>query len=255
MRDLLLFASAGFAASLVDGALGMGFGPTSSSILLGAGLAPTAVSASVNLAKVVTGLVAGDLALAVSQPRSGARAAAGGARLRRRARRRDRALEHQWGNAATLPRDVAHDHRTPHPREIRAATSAHGEGHCTHRRKSEAGAPLRPARREDRRVPGRRDQRHDWGLGTRGDALSLAPRRSPALRDRMCQYGRSRRGVNVGLLADRVLGRCRRQRHHVAVDAAGRSRRCASCSLVDSLRRAGADGRRGGRPPPDHECT
>ena len=58
MRDLFLFALAGFAASLVDGALGMGFGPTSSSILLGAGLAPTAVSASVNLAKVVTGLVA-----------------------------------------------------------------------------------------------------------------------------------------------------------------------------------------------------
>src|SRR5687768_5202993 len=59
MRDLFLFALAGFAASLVDGALGMGFGPTSSSILLVAGLAPTAVSASVNLAKVVTGLVAG----------------------------------------------------------------------------------------------------------------------------------------------------------------------------------------------------
>lgn len=58
MRDLLLFALAGFAASLVDGALGMGFGPTSSSILLGAGLAPAAVSASVNLAKVVTGIVA-----------------------------------------------------------------------------------------------------------------------------------------------------------------------------------------------------
>src|SRR5687767_5195803 len=59
MRELLLFGIAGFAASLVDGALGMGFGPTSSSILLEAGLAPTAVSASVNLAKVVTGLVAG----------------------------------------------------------------------------------------------------------------------------------------------------------------------------------------------------
>ena len=58
MRDLFLFAIAGFAASLVDGALGMGFGPTSSSILLAAGLAPTAVSASVNLAKVVTGIVA-----------------------------------------------------------------------------------------------------------------------------------------------------------------------------------------------------
>jgi hypothetical protein len=59
MGDLLLFAVAGFAASLVDGALGMGFGPTSSSILLSTGLAPTAVSASVNLAKVATGIVAG----------------------------------------------------------------------------------------------------------------------------------------------------------------------------------------------------
>ncbi len=58
MRDLLLFALAGFAASLVDGALGMGFGPTSSSILLGSGLAPAAVSTSVNLAKMATGVVA-----------------------------------------------------------------------------------------------------------------------------------------------------------------------------------------------------
>jgi uncharacterized membrane protein YfcA len=58
MYDLLLFALAGFAASLVDGALGMGFGPTSSSILLGSGLAPAAVSTSVNLAKVATGVVA-----------------------------------------------------------------------------------------------------------------------------------------------------------------------------------------------------
>ncbi len=58
MRDLLLFGLAGFAASLVDGALGMGFGPTSSSILLGAGLAPATVSTSVNLAKVATGVAA-----------------------------------------------------------------------------------------------------------------------------------------------------------------------------------------------------
>jgi uncharacterized membrane protein YfcA len=56
---LLLFALAGFVASFVDGALGMGFGPTSSSILLASGLAPQAVSASVNIAKVVTGLAAG----------------------------------------------------------------------------------------------------------------------------------------------------------------------------------------------------
>jgi len=58
MENLLLFATAGFAASLVDGALGMGFGPTSSSILLGSGLAPAAVSVCINLAKVATGVVA-----------------------------------------------------------------------------------------------------------------------------------------------------------------------------------------------------
>jgi uncharacterized protein len=56
MRDLLLFAMAGFAATFVDGALGMGFGPTSSSILLGTGLAPAAVSTCVNIAKLVTGV-------------------------------------------------------------------------------------------------------------------------------------------------------------------------------------------------------
>jgi uncharacterized membrane protein YfcA len=57
-RELIVFAIAGFAASFVDGALGMGFGPTGSSILLGSGLAPAAVSASINLAKVATGIVA-----------------------------------------------------------------------------------------------------------------------------------------------------------------------------------------------------
>jgi hypothetical protein len=56
MPDLLLFALAGFAATFVDGALGMGFGPTSSSILLGSGLAPAAASTCVNIAKVVTGV-------------------------------------------------------------------------------------------------------------------------------------------------------------------------------------------------------
>ncbi len=49
---------AGFAASLVDGALGMGFGPTSASILLGTGLSPAGISTTVNLAKVATGLTA-----------------------------------------------------------------------------------------------------------------------------------------------------------------------------------------------------
>lgn len=56
MGDLLLVGLAGFLACLVDGALGMGFGPTASSILLGAGLSPAAASTTVNIAKVFTGL-------------------------------------------------------------------------------------------------------------------------------------------------------------------------------------------------------
>jgi uncharacterized membrane protein YfcA len=57
--NLLVVGVGGFVASTVDGALGMGFGPTSSSILLSAGVSPAAASASINLAKVATGLAAG----------------------------------------------------------------------------------------------------------------------------------------------------------------------------------------------------
>jgi uncharacterized membrane protein YfcA len=59
MGELLLVALAGFLAAMVDGALGMGFGPTSSTILLSSGLPPAAVSTTVNLAKVASGLAAG----------------------------------------------------------------------------------------------------------------------------------------------------------------------------------------------------
>ena len=58
MTELIIVALAGFLASFVDGALGMGFGPTSSSILFATGLSPAAVSTTVNLAKVATGLSA-----------------------------------------------------------------------------------------------------------------------------------------------------------------------------------------------------
>ena len=58
MDALVVVFIAGFAASLVDGALGMGFGPTSASILLGTGLSPAGISTMVNLAKVATGLTA-----------------------------------------------------------------------------------------------------------------------------------------------------------------------------------------------------
>ncbi len=56
---MLLVALAGFAASLVDGSLGMGFGPTSSTILLAAGVAPAAATFTVNLAKVASGAAGG----------------------------------------------------------------------------------------------------------------------------------------------------------------------------------------------------
>jgi len=59
MDDLVVVAIAGFFAAIVDGALGMGFGPTSTSILLSQGLSPKTVSTTVNLAKVATGIVSG----------------------------------------------------------------------------------------------------------------------------------------------------------------------------------------------------
>jgi uncharacterized protein len=59
MVNLWVVAGAGFLASFVDGALGMGFGPTSSTILLASGVPPKASSATINLVKVVVGIVAG----------------------------------------------------------------------------------------------------------------------------------------------------------------------------------------------------
>ncbi len=56
MDEVILVLLAGFCAALVDGALGMGFGPTGSTILLSAGLSPAAAAGTVNLAKVVTGV-------------------------------------------------------------------------------------------------------------------------------------------------------------------------------------------------------
>lgn len=59
MQQLIVVTIAGLAASLVDGALGMGFGPTSSTLLLTAGLTPSAVALTVNLAKLATGTAGG----------------------------------------------------------------------------------------------------------------------------------------------------------------------------------------------------
>ena len=59
MRKLLVLALVGLASQLVDGALGMGYGVTSSSLLLLAGLSPALASASVHLSEIGTTLVSG----------------------------------------------------------------------------------------------------------------------------------------------------------------------------------------------------
>src|SRR3712207_6471741 len=59
MRKLLLLAIVGLAAQLVDGALGMGYGVTSTSLLILVGLTPVAASAAVHLSEVGTNIASG----------------------------------------------------------------------------------------------------------------------------------------------------------------------------------------------------
>ncbi|MEZ5912565.1 MAG: sulfite exporter TauE/SafE family protein [Paracoccaceae bacterium] len=58
METFLEFAVIGFVAQVIDGALGMGFGVISSSVLLAQGVPPPVVSTCVNAAKLPTGGVA-----------------------------------------------------------------------------------------------------------------------------------------------------------------------------------------------------
>ena len=53
--EFWLFATVGFAAQLVDGALGMAYGVVSTTVLLANGVPPSTASASVHAAKVFTG--------------------------------------------------------------------------------------------------------------------------------------------------------------------------------------------------------
>jgi uncharacterized protein len=59
MRNLLVLATVGLFAQLVDGSLGMAYGVTSSTMLIAAGIAPSAASAAVHLSEVGTTLVSG----------------------------------------------------------------------------------------------------------------------------------------------------------------------------------------------------
>src|SRR5918994_1948567 len=59
LQRFLLLALFGLAAQLIDGALGMAYGLTSTTLLLASGLAPAVASASVHLAEVGTTLASG----------------------------------------------------------------------------------------------------------------------------------------------------------------------------------------------------
>jgi hypothetical protein len=54
VSDFLLFVAVGFAAQLIDGAIGMAYGLASTSVLLGLGFPPVTASASVHAAEVFT---------------------------------------------------------------------------------------------------------------------------------------------------------------------------------------------------------
>ncbi len=59
MRNLVILALLGFVAQLVDGALGMAYGATSSTLLVAVGTAPALASTAVHLGEVGTTLVSG----------------------------------------------------------------------------------------------------------------------------------------------------------------------------------------------------
>jgi hypothetical protein len=59
MRKLLVLALVGLLAQLVDGSLGMGYGVTSSTLLILAGLTPAAASASVHFSELGTNIASG----------------------------------------------------------------------------------------------------------------------------------------------------------------------------------------------------
>jgi uncharacterized membrane protein YfcA len=59
VRKVVLVALVGLVAQLVDGSLGMGFGVTSSTLLVAGGLGPAAASAAIHVAEIGTSLVSG----------------------------------------------------------------------------------------------------------------------------------------------------------------------------------------------------
>src|SRR5215218_8765845 len=91
-EDVLLFAAVGFAAQVIDGALGMAYGVTATTVLLSFGVAPSVASASVHAAEVFTTGASGLAHWWVGNVDKGASAPACPPR-------------HAWGSHGGLPAD------------------------------------------------------------------------------------------------------------------------------------------------------
>ncbi len=59
IEDLLLFIAVGFAAQIVDGAIGMAYGLSATSVLLSLGIPPATASASIHVAEMFTAAASG----------------------------------------------------------------------------------------------------------------------------------------------------------------------------------------------------
>ena len=59
VEDVILFAVVGFAAQMIDGAIGMAYGLSATSVLLTLGVPPATASASVHAAEVFTTGISG----------------------------------------------------------------------------------------------------------------------------------------------------------------------------------------------------
>ena len=223
MGELALVAFAGFFAAMVDGALGMGFGPTSSAILLTTGISPAAVSTTVNLAKVASGLAAGvshwrlnniDHRLVVRLAAPGAVGALIGALV----------LSNVDGDEirpilAILLMFVGL--RILFRFSSALPTSRDG---CRRRGCVAPGAPVRRARRRGRRAGRGRHQRPGRRVGTGRHAVPAAPGTSAAIRDRVGEHRRGRGGGGFGGDAHHRAGP-RRHRCRLSCRDAHRRRR------------------------------
>ena len=58
-EDMILFIAIGFAAQVIDGALGMAYGATAATMLLSLGITPAVASATVHAAEIVTSAASG----------------------------------------------------------------------------------------------------------------------------------------------------------------------------------------------------